>query len=111
MQAIERLLEKPIEREIVDGFEPSFTLPATTALNGRVTRSRTGRPTSDAAPQPRTGARDQQPARRAATGGYRTGRTAQAGGPSGSQRRQPQARPMPGERLSGRLVIPGHLPG
>ena len=128
MHAIEKLLQQPIDREVIDGFEPSFTVRDASSPVGQA-----GRPALAGArvrtldqPAPRRGAR--RPDGRAVPGGHDrdafgkrrdrgrgqgAGQGAawvghlsvgdgSAGGPtSAGQIARGQARPMPGERLSG----------
>ena len=132
VHAIEKLLRKPIDREVVDGFEPSFAIRAATGpgtANGHIDRKGIGA----TALRPRAEGGGQQHGRHASKGdhrgdaygkrrdhGRRRGRNAGSssaeighlsspGGPNGGpggvgQRSRRQARPMPGERLSGRRV-------
>jgi ATP-dependent RNA helicase RhlE len=108
MQAIERLLKKPIDREVVEGFEPSFTVraPASPDVRGDRPSSRQGR--GDGARRWAADRRGAPPARRSASGGDRAGRAVLAGGPrTASPNQHAVARVMPGERLSGQRSAPG----
>jgi ATP-dependent RNA helicase RhlE len=94
MQAIERLLRQPIEREVVDGFEPSFKVRVATAADVQAKRPRDRRSRRANARRSRAEAGSSGP-------GRRDGRQASVGNPSSTAqhgRRQPRA--MPGERLS-----------
>jgi ATP-dependent RNA helicase RhlE len=108
MQAIERLLKKPIEREVVEGFEPSFTVRAAPSSDVRVTPPRPRHGAGDTVRRSRSDGRDHQPGRRASERGQRTGRAASASGPAGISQQRPVATwSMPGERLSGRRSMIG----
>jgi ATP-dependent RNA helicase RhlE len=106
MQAIERLLKRPIEREVIDGFEPSFTVPAATGQDGRRSGPRARHGSGDASRRRRAAVSDHQPGRPAAPGGRPSGRTEASGHSGISPHQHPQARSMPGERLSGHRTIP-----
>ena len=102
VRAIERLLKGPIEREVVDGFQPSFTVRAAARPEDRANPSRVRAGTGDSARRSRTDGGGPEPGRRAAKGGRRTGR-ASSGGSGGLSPQPPApARAMPGERLAGR---------
>jgi ATP-dependent RNA helicase RhlE len=93
MQAIERLLKKPIEREVVDGFEPGFTLNAPTKPTDRGTHHGRGPGNGAGTRALRAGGAGPQP-RRPSIKGDRSARRR-----AGSIR---QAQAIPGETLSGR---------
>ncbi len=88
MTGIERLLKKSIEREVVKGFEPSVAYRPEPIITTRPPRGRN---------------RQGPPA-------YAGGSGARGSRPSGQQRSRHHggARPMPGERLSGRGA-PAHV--
>ena len=133
MQAIERLLKQPIEREVVDGFEPAFTLRAAPNPSDRGARHGGRKGTGATARDARTAGARQQPGRTAmktshkgrASGkrrdaerrqGYRLGpvpapsvhrrnhRPETAGRGDMVQPSRRQAQAMPGETLSGRRL-------
>ena len=100
MHAIERLLRKPIEREVINGFEPSSTVGVAAGPDTRMTR-RDHRPDVDV--ERRDPAR--RPGRSAgpgsAPGGHLSDLRGSAGGPRGArQHPRRQARPLRGERSS-----------
>ena len=130
MRAIEKLLKKPIEREVVDGFEPSFTVRAAASPVTEARRHGDRKGKGATSRHSRAEGGGHQPGRRVAKGGHsrgaygkrrdpgrgpshhggpasakaghRSGRDGSAGRPSGAgQHARRQARPMPGERLSG----------
>jgi ATP-dependent RNA helicase RhlE len=129
MQAIERLLRKPIEREVVDGFEPSFKVRAAAAADVQAKRPRAHKGKGGNARDARAEVGSSQPGRRPHQGdpnhdtehqrrdhgrrpshhggpvsgkaGRRDGGRRSAGKPSGTaQHGRRQLRAMPGERLS-----------
>jgi ATP-dependent RNA helicase RhlE len=129
MHAIEKLLKKPIEREVVDGFEPSFTVRAANPM-GQPGHAG-GRTNSGAGPvRPRTQGGGRPPVGRGAKGGHDRGfhsdtrdrgrgprhpagpgpaqigrPSVRDGSPDGSRNAahhpRRQVRAMPGERISG----------
>jgi ATP-dependent RNA helicase RhlE len=131
MHAIERLLKMPIEREVVDGFQPGFTLRAVTTPTERGARHGRGPRTGATSREVQVGVAGQQsgrPAMKADRGGrapgkrrhaerrpgYRPGpvptppvhrrnhRPETAGRGDVVQTSRRQAQAMPGETLSGR---------
>ena len=96
MRAIEALLKRSIDREVVDGFEPSFTLQAAADPARQPKRNRS-RQKKGWSPQPGRGqAGGRQVTQRSATRGHGGQR------PQGGHRSGTRPEPMPGERLSGR---------
>ncbi len=96
MRAIESLLKRPIDREVVDGFEPSFQLRAAADPGSQPKRNRSrSRKNKGANPQYWQGQTGGRPsARRTARRGPAPVRLESA--PRSSARLEP----MPGERLS-----------
>jgi len=130
MQAIEDLLKQPIEREVIAGFEPSFEVRAAGMARSLVWRPNERESSGGYPRQSPAEGSGRQPGRRVAKGsqshgvhgkrrdpgrrtshpsgpvsiaaGLRSGRDVSADGPGGALQQPPrQARPMPGERLSG----------
>jgi len=101
MAAIERLLKKSIDREVVDGFEPSFR-PQAAADPARQPKRNRSRHKKGWSPQPSRG----QAGGRQAGGRQMTQRSATRGNggqrPQGGHHSGTRPVPMPGERLSGR---------
>jgi ATP-dependent RNA helicase RhlE len=118
MHAIEKLLKTPIEREVIGGFEPSFTPRAASPVGQARRQGGRARPSGPARPP-----REQGGGRRPVHGqgrdhgrgqgfhagpspayaGHGSGRDASADGPhSGGHDDRGQSRALPGERLSGR---------
>jgi len=129
--AVEGLLEQPIEREVVDGFEPGFRLRSAATPTDRGVRHGRGPGKGAAAPAPRAGGAGPQPGRQAmkvdrGARGFGRRRDARrrtsnhpgpaqttpdlgrkrdagpAGGGGVTRSPRRQAQAMPGETLSGR---------
>ena len=107
MYAIERLLKKPIERAVVDGFEPSFKVRAAAGADGRVKRPSPRKSGDGSASRDRHSGSGHRPRQRAAKGGQHRVEQGQLRDPGRRPSQQAQARPMPGERLSGHRSIAG----
>jgi len=115
MHAIENLLRKPIDREVIEGFEPSaaFRAAPTVPSRHKPGRARNGKggspqPRSDKAPRTHGQNRYQAPRRagHAGSGSGQRGHAGQHGSPAGragaGRRAGAHGQAMPGERLSGR---------
>jgi ATP-dependent RNA helicase RhlE len=109
MEAIERLLRRPIDREVVDGFEPSFKLAAKAVTASRPKRGR-GRkkdgPTSQGSgrrsrSQPDDRKADRHEARQGHGGRRRWTKRGSAPKRHGAEQSgSARLEPMPGEKLS-----------
>ena len=97
MQAIERLLKQPIEREVVDGFEPGFAFSVVADQTERGARHGHGPRTGSTSRDVRVGVAGQQsgrPAMKASRGGRASGKRRYAEGAPGHRSGPVPTRPV-----------------